>query len=155
VETITSPWETHEKNSDVIYGILSDILAIPSNVHDSIQTKIHDILRKHGQTARMEHKLPKYHVGSARPGYIDVVSLSPIRIGIEVDHTIPRHKSIEELNYFQGELSIIVLKGDKAGRLDKTGETSARCAKLKTQYAVLDMAEKKMLFSGPAGSAKK
>ena len=155
MELTSSQWDHEENPSDVIYAILSDILAIPSNVHDSIQTRIYEILRKHNHAAGMEHPLQVYQKVRARSGYIDVVSLNPIRIGIEVDHSVPRNKSIEKLNFFKGDLSVIVLKGPTAGGRGKSEETARRCANFKTQYAVLNLAQKKMVLSGPVKDGKK
>lgn len=149
MELAGSQWDNAENPSDVIYAILSDILAIPSNVHDSIQIRIYEILRKYGYAASVEHLLPGYNGDRARSGYIDVVSLDPVRIGIEVDHSVPRNKSIEKLNLFKGELSVIVLKGATAGGRYKSEETAKRCANFKTQFAVLNLAQKKMVLSGP------
>jgi hypothetical protein len=147
VELANCP-EVTEKPSDVVYSILSDIMAIPSNVHDSIQNQVYDILRKHGQTPALEHLLPKYRLDS-RAGYIDIVSLHPVKIGIEVDHSVPRHKSIEKLNFFNGDLSVIVLKGETAGSQHKSVETTKRCIDFKTQYAIINLTQKTMFMSAP------
>jgi hypothetical protein len=103
----------------------------------------------------VEHPLPRYHPGSDRLGYIDAVSMYPIRIGIEIDHSVPRHKSIDELNYFNGELSIVVLRGAAAGHRQKSKETAKRCAKFKTQYAVLNLTDKQMILSSIVKPARK
>jgi hypothetical protein len=130
-------------------------MEIPSSDHDTIQSRVHDILRNHGQTPDVEHPLPRYHPGSDRLGYIDAVSMYPIRIGIEIDHSVPRHKSIDELNYFNGELSIVVLRGAAAGHRQKSKETAKRCAKFKTQYAVLNLTDKQMILSSIVKPARK
>ena len=155
MELASSQWDNEENPTDAIYAILSDILAIPSNVHESIQNGICEILRKHGYAASMEHPLPGYRKDCTRSGYIDVVSVNPTRIGIEIDHSVPRNKSIEKLNFFKGELSVIVLKGATAGGRYKSEETVKRCANFKTQYAILNLAQKKMVLSGPVKDGKK
>lgn len=155
MELASSQWDAEENPSDVIYAILSDILAIPSNVHYSIQTRIYEILRKHSHTVSMKHPLLAPRKDHARSGYIDVVALNPIKIGIEVAHSVPRNKSIEKLNFFKGDLSVIVLKGASAGGRGKSEETAKRCANFKTQYAVLNLAQKKMVLSGPVKDGKR
>lgn len=72
-----------------------------------------------------------------------------MRIGIEVDHSVPRYKSIRKLNYFRGETSIIVLKGKAAGKQHKVDESGKRCKGLKTPSVVPDLTDKVIMLSTP------
>jgi hypothetical protein len=58
--------------------------------------------------------------GLRRRGFIDLVVAAPLRVGIELDHTAPRKKSLLKLREFDG-LKVIVLRngwGNTAHRGD-------------------------------------
>jgi len=136
-------------HSQLLRSILTDIMVIPTKVHDSIQVEIANILTRHGQVAVIEHLFPRYLQDSNRAGYIDVVSTGPIRIGIEVDHSTPRTKSILKLNHFNGTLSIIVLKGGRVSWNYKAEETIRRCKMFTTRYVVINLNEGRIMFASP------
>ena len=152
MESASSTSPSHSLDSDhslLLRSILADIIAIPSKVHDSVQLEIANILDRHGQVSSVEHLVPHYLQDSNRTGYIDVVSTSPVRIGIEVDHSTPRTKSILKLNRFNGVLSIIVLKGERVSWNYKAAETIRRCKMFTTRYVIINLNEGRIMFSSP------
>jgi hypothetical protein len=129
-----------------VQHIVRDILNIPTSEHDPIQNAIKDRLDQHGQIGKIEHLIYR---SSNRIGYMDNASLGPIKIGIEVDHSLPRHNSIQKLNLFKGDISIIVLKGKTAGTEHKVNAAGKRCKELKTPFAVLDLTNRIVMLSSP------
>jgi hypothetical protein len=119
--------------------ILSEITSIRTHSHDSIQLKVKKILQRYGLVANIEYPV-RYDL---RNGRIDVVSTNPLRIGIEIDNDVPRKKSISKLNQFNGDVSILILKGRNVSK--RVARIKTRCKLLNTKYFVLDLCGKKLI----------
>lgn len=86
--------------------ILSQILKIKSVDHKEIQLQLWSIFRSLGYFVELEKKIQ-----AKRPGRIDLFAKkNNFSIGIEIDHSIIRWKSINKLNTLRPNLAIYILK---------------------------------------------
>ncbi|GAG56075.1 unnamed protein product [marine sediment metagenome] len=89
--------------------LLENLLKVESTEHREIQEEIKRNLRSLGYYVKLEKKI---WVG--REGKVDVFARKGnYSIGIEVDHSQIRKKSIEKLNALKPDLAIFLLKGKK------------------------------------------
>lgn len=86
--------------------LLSEILKIKSTGHREIQLQIQNIFRNLGYFVELEKK-----IHAKRPGRIDLFAeKNNFLIGIEIDHSVIRWKSISKLNTLRPNLAIYILK---------------------------------------------
>jgi len=98
----------HERNCFINY-LLNKILNIEILSHEKIQIGIKDILTKAGYYVELEKK-----IRAKRNGRIDLFAIkNNFSLGIEIDHSSPRLKSIDKLNTIKPSLSIFLLKSKK------------------------------------------
>ena len=92
--------------------LLENILKVEATDHREIQEEIRRNLRSLGYYVKLEKK-----VWTEREGKVDVFARKDnYLIGIEVDHSLIRKKSIEKLNALKPDLAIFLLKGKKINR---------------------------------------
>ena len=92
--------------------LLENILKIEATNHREIQEQIRRNLRSLGYYVKLEKK-----IWAGREGKVDVFAKKGnYSIGIEVDHSLIRKKSIEKLNALKPDLVIFLLKGKKINR---------------------------------------
>jgi hypothetical protein len=89
--------------------------------HDAIENG----LRRKGWKVVREFRVRDR--GDGAPGRIDLVVISPLRIGIELDNAITRKKSLFKLSHFDG-LGIVILR--KSGRIITCKRRPGRAAPL-------------------------
>ena len=100
--------------------LLKNLLKVEATDHREIQEQIRRNLRNLGYYVKLEKKI---WVG--REGKVDVFAKKDsYSIGIEVEHSTLRKKSIEKLNALKPDLAIFLLKGKKINR-------KANCLRLK------------------------
>lgn len=86
--------------------LLNQILKIKSADHKEIQLQLQSIFRRLGYFVELEKKIQ-----ARRPGRIDLYAKKDnFSIGIEVDHSVIRWKSIDKLNTLRPNLAIFILK---------------------------------------------
>jgi hypothetical protein len=86
--------------------LVDQILGIKSFNHEEIQTQTKNILESLGYLVELEKK-----VQAKRPGRIDLFAKKDnFSIGIEIDHSLIRLKSIDKLNNLKPSLAIFILK---------------------------------------------
>jgi len=133
------------KTSDVLKNetltIAEEILKITSLSHDVVQNKIDLILKSKGFTVIKEFEIRTY-----RRGFIDVVARKDgIVVGVEIDGSIPRRKSIEKLNILHPDVAFIVLRR-KISKQRKL-EISERVNKLACpNFIVIDLCDKRIII---------
>lgn len=89
-----------------ISPLVDQILGIKSLNHEEIQTQTKNILESLGYLVELEKK-----VQAKRPGRIDLFAKKDnFSIGIEIDHSLIRFKSIDKLNNLKPSLAIFILK---------------------------------------------
>jgi len=92
--------------------LLENLLKVEATDHREIQEEIRRNLRSLGYYVKLEKK-----VWTGREGKVDVFAKKGnYSIGIEVDHSQIRKKSIEKLNALKPDLAIFLLKGKKINR---------------------------------------
>ena len=92
--------------------LLKNLLKVEATDHREIQEEIRKNLRSLGYYVKLEKK-----VWTGREGKVDVFARKEnYSIGIEVDHSLIRKKSIEKLNALKPDLAIFLLKGKKINR---------------------------------------
>jgi DNA-binding HxlR family transcriptional regulator len=92
--------------------ILENLFKVEADDHREIQEQIRKNLRSLGYYVKLEKK-----VWTGREGKVDVFARKDnYSIGIEVDHSLIRKKSIEKLNALKPDLAIFLLKGKKINR---------------------------------------
>lgn len=86
--------------------LLSEILKIKSVDHKKIQLQLQSICSSLGYFVELEKKIQ-----AKRPGRIDLFAKKDnFSIGIEIDHSLVRLKSIDKLNTFKSDLAIFILR---------------------------------------------
>lgn len=85
---------------------IEEILKIKTLDHKEIQLQLQSIFRNQGYFVELEKK-----VRARRPGKIDVYAKrGNFSVGIEIDHSVLRLKSIDKLNALRPSLAIFILK---------------------------------------------
>jgi len=94
-----------EKENQV--GLLvNQILGIKSSKHEEIQAQLRNILENLGYFVELEKEIQ-----AKRPGRIDLFAIkNDFSLGIEIDHSLVRFKSIDKLNVLKPNLAIFILK---------------------------------------------
>ncbi|MBA7494574.1 hypothetical protein ES702_05151 [subsurface metagenome] len=92
--------------------LLENLLKVEATDHREIQEQIRKNLRSFEYYVKLEKK-----VWAGREGKVDVFAKKGnYSIGIEVDHSQIRKKSIEKLNALKPDLAIFLLKDKKINR---------------------------------------
>lgn len=92
--------------------LLENLLRIEATKHREVQEQARKILRSLGYYVKLEKK-----IWTGREGKIDVFARKGnYSIGIEVEHSTIRKKSIEKLNVLKPSLAIFLLKGNKINK---------------------------------------
>ena len=85
---------------------IEEILKIKTLDHKEIQLQLQSIFRSLGYFVELEKKIQ-----AKRPGRIDLFARKGnFSVGIEVDHSVLRLKSIDKLNALRPSLAIFILK---------------------------------------------
>ena len=93
-------------------SLIKNLLGIEVTDHRGIQEQARKILRSLGYYVKLEKK-----IWIGREGKIDVFAKKgSYSIGIEVEHSTIRKKSIEKLNALKPSLAIFLLKGKKINK---------------------------------------
>ncbi|PIU33271.1 hypothetical protein COT04_00975 [Candidatus Shapirobacteria bacterium CG07_land_8_20_14_0_80_39_12] len=117
-----------------INHLLSKILNIEAIDHKKIQIEIKDILTKAGYYVEIEKKIK-----AKRSGKIDLFAeRNNFSIGIEIDHSVMRWKSIDKLNTLKANLSIYILKS----RNINIKRTKSRLNLIKTKTILIYLSNK-------------
>jgi hypothetical protein len=94
----------------VLTKILFDLPAAAFKNACSFHDAMEDALKMHGWTVMREFQVKNR--GDGRVGYIDLVVMHPIRIGLELDRKSPKRFSLFKLSQFEG-LRFVILREDK------------------------------------------
>ena len=94
------------KTSNTVSVLLSQILRIDSTGHKEIQLQLQNIFKNSGYFVELEKKIK-----AKRRGRIDLFAKKDnFSVGIEIDHSVLRWKSIDKLNTLRPNLAIFILK---------------------------------------------
>lgn len=119
-----------------INPLVDQILGIKSLNHEEIQTQTKNILKSLGYLVELEKK-----VQAKRPGRIDLFAKKDnFSIGIEIDHSVIRFKSIDKLNNLKPSLAIFILKS----RNINIGKLESRENLIRTKSVLVYLEEKKI-----------
>lgn len=92
--------------------LVDEILKIESIDHKALQAKIRNILKRLGCIVELEKKIK-----ARRNGRIDLFATKDnFSIGIEIDHSSMRLRSIDKLNTLRPDLAIFVLKSQRINK---------------------------------------
>jgi len=122
---------TKENQVDIL---IDEILKITVFDHEKIQKKLKNIFNKFGYVVTLEKK-----VKTDRKGRIDLFATKNLfSIGLEIDHSLIRFKSINKLNKLKPSLAIYVLKSKNVNKLG----LESRLKLIKTKSLIIYLAEK-------------
>ena len=120
------------------YPFLKRIIAFGFNDHKVLQEKIRIILGEYGYEVRQEELI---FVNPTRNGRIDVTAYKPNeKIGIEIDYSTIREKSVQKLSNFNPDLAIFILRAPRINKI----RNWQRLKSVKINYVVLDLFHKKI-----------
>ena len=92
--------------------LIENLLNVKATDHREIQEEIRRNLKELGYNVELEKK-----IWAGRQGKIDAfASKGNFSVGIEIDHSQIRKKSIEKLNELKPSLAIFLLKGKNINR---------------------------------------
>lgn len=92
--------------------LVENLLKVQATDHRKIQEEIQENLRKLGYEVKLEKK-----IWAGREGKIDVFAQKGnFTVGIEIDHSQIRKKSIDKLNELKPNLAIFLLKAENINR---------------------------------------
>ena len=92
--------------------LINSLLNVKATDHREIQEEIRKNLRELGHNVELEKK-----VWAGRKGKIDAFAQKGnFSVGIEIDHSQIRKKSIEKLNELKPSLAIFLLKGENINK---------------------------------------
>ena len=123
------------------YPLIENLLNIKTTDHREIQEEIRRNLRELGYNVELEKK-----IWAGREGKIDVFARKgDFSVGIEVDHSQLRKKSIEKLNALRPSLAIFLLKGKNINRT----ATYSRAKLIRVNSLLVHLPEKRVEKIGP------
>jgi len=112
---------------------LNQILEIKTVDHKEIQLQLRSIFRSFGYSVELEKKIQ-----AKRPGRIDLVAKKGnFSIGIEIDCSLIRLKSIDKLNILEPDLAIFILRSKNT----KFEENKQRLKIMKGNYLLINLAD--------------
>jgi len=121
--------------------LIENLLKVNATDHREIQEEIWRNLRKLGYYVKLEKK-----IWAGREGKIDVFAKKGnFSVGIEVDHSQIRKKSIIKLNTLKPSLAIFLLK---AGNINRKA-TYSRARLIRVNSLLLHLPGKKIEKIGP------
>jgi len=100
---------------DVVRNIPPERRRSARSFHDAVDFGLVQL----GWRVHREFRAP--HRGDGRSGLIDLVITFPVRMGIEIDNSVPRQKSLFKLRDFVG-LRVVILRTATDGRSAKPGK---------------------------------
>ncbi len=116
--------------------LIKSILNIETADHKQIQEKIGEILMDLGYWVK-----PEYRILAKRGGKIDVVAKKDhYLIGIEIDHSSIRWKSIDKLNTLNPNLAIFILKS----KIMSKTNNNLRSKLIKIRSLIIHLPKKKV-----------
>jgi len=127
--------------------LIENLLKVQATDHRKIQEEIQENLRKLGYEVKLEKK-----IWAGREGKIDVFAQKGnFTVGLEVDHSQIRKKSIEKLNALKPSLAIFLLKARNINRK----ATYSRAKLIKVNSLLVHLPEKRVEKIGPRFSEYK
>ena len=127
--------------------LIKNLLDVRATDHRKIQEEIQENLRKLGYEVKLEKK-----IWAGREGKIDVFAQKGnFTVGLEVDHSQLRKKSIEKLNTLKPSLAIFLLKARNINRK----ATYSRAKLIKVNSLLVHLSEKRVEKIGPRFSEYK
>jgi len=127
--------------------LIQNLLKVQATDHRKIQEEIQENLEKLGYEVKLEKK-----IWAGREGKIDVFAQKGnFTVGLEVDHSQLRKKSIEKLNTLKPSLAIFLLKAENINRK----ATYSRAKLIKVNSLLVHLPEKKVEKIGPRFSEYK
>jgi len=127
--------------------LIENLLKVQATNHRKIQEEIQENLRKLGYEVKLEKK-----IWAGREGKIDVFARKGnFSVGIEIDHSQIRKKSIEKLNTLKPSLAIFLLKGKNINR----NATYSRAKLIRVNSLLVHLPKKRVEKIGPRFSEQK
>ena len=127
--------------------LIENLLKVQATDHRKIQEEIQENLRKLGYEVKLEKK-----IWAGREGKIDVFARKGnFTVGIEVDHSQIRKKSIDKLNTLKPTLAIFLLKARNINRK----ATYSRAKLIRVNSLLVHLPNKKIEKIGPRFSEYK
>jgi len=124
------------KRSNTVSVSLKQILRINSTDHKEIQLQLQTIFKNLGYFVELEKK-----IWAKRPGKIDLFAKKDsFSVGIEIDHSVVRWKSIDKLNMLRPNLAIFILKS----RNVNIDELESRRNLIRVKSVLVYLAERKI-----------
>ena len=121
--------------------LIENLLKVEATNHRKIQEEIRRNLRWLGYHVKLEKKI---WVG--KKGKIDVFARKgSFSVGIEVDHSVIRKKSVEKLNALKPSLAIFLLKARKINYK----EIYSRARSIRVKALLIHLAKKRVNRLGP------
>jgi len=121
--------------------LIQNLLSVKATDHREIQEEIRKNLRSLGYYVELEKK-----IWAGRQGKIDAfASKGNFSVGIEIDHSQIRKKSIEKLNELKPSLAIFLLKGKNINRT----ATYSRAKLIRVNSLLVHLPAKKVEKIGP------
>ena len=127
--------------------LIENLLKVEATDHRKIQEEIQENFRRLGYEVKLEKK-----IWAGREGKIDVFAQKGnFTVGLEVDHSQLRKKSIEKLNTLKPSLAIFLLKARNINRK----ATYSRAKLIKVNSLLVHLPEKRVEKIGPRFSEYK
>jgi DNA-binding HxlR family transcriptional regulator len=127
--------------------LIENLLKVQATDHRKIQEEIQENLRKLGYEVKLEKK-----IWAGREGKIDVFAQKGnFTVGLEVDHSQLRKKSIDKLNALKPSLAIFLLKAENINR----NATYSRAKLIRVNSLLVHLPEKRVEKIGPRFSEYK
>jgi hypothetical protein len=121
--------------------LIENLLKVQATDHRKIQEEIQENLRKLGYEVKLEKK-----IWAGREGKIDVFAQKGnFTVGLEIDHSQLRKKSIEKLNTLKPSLAIFLLKARNINRK----ATYSRAKLIKVNSLLVHLPDKRVEKIGP------
>lgn len=115
---------------------IEEILKIKTLDHKEVQLQLQSIFKSQGYFVELEKK-----VRARRPGKIDVYAKkNNFSVGVEIDHSTIRLKSIDKLNTLRPNLAIFILKS----RNVNTKKNKSRLGLIKVKSLVIYLSKRKV-----------
>lgn len=104
--------------------------------HREIQRLIKKELENKGYIAEIETEV---RLSDTKNGYIDITAKKgDFTLGIEIDHSVPRYKSVQKLNLLNPNLAIFILKT----RYFSRGNIEKRTSVCKKPFMIINLLNK-------------
>jgi len=122
-------------------SLIENLLKIEATDHRKIQEEIQKNLKNLGYEVKLEKK-----IWAGREGKVDVFARKGnFSVGIEIDHSQLRKKSIEKLNTLKPTLAIFLLKARKINYK----EIYSRARSIRVKALLIHLARKRINRLGP------